>query len=183
MTRAQLSAQRNTKLAERLDDNAKLLAAVVYYLDRLSPGWNDAELILKHQKTLTANWQRHLKAARRVLGIHTHPPAMRLAKDYKNRLSIYASLDLFDFKTSREFRVLPADLTIDDAVRAFNQEHPQVLERTKAFLCRGYRPPRPPLPAFPDQPVPPDPTFPQYAPPKNTKPRDLLRKKLWEGGS
>jgi hypothetical protein len=38
------------------------------------------------------------------------------------------------------FEALPADLTIDDAVREFALQHPEILERTKAFLRDGHSP-------------------------------------------
>ena len=86
----------------------------------------------------------HLEVARRVLGIQLleNGQFMMLPGSYRKRLFAYVGLDLLfgEMGDAAAFEALPTNLTIDDAVREFALQHPEILELSKAFLRDGHSP-------------------------------------------
>jgi hypothetical protein len=142
LSRAEKSALRRARLAEKLSSIELLLVALRTYIWHLDqPGqWQDAEELTKACSRLNSGWRAHLTAARRVLGIfkRLYPtPQLRLAKDYQRRLKNHAGIDLDDSEVEAEFMRLPHDLTITRDVEAFAQANPFLLGLTRNFLTRS----------------------------------------------
>ena len=142
LSRAEKSALRRARLAEKLSSLEILLLALrtyIWHLDR--PGqWQDVEELIKACSRLNSCWRAHLTAARRVLGIfkRLYPtPQLRLAKVYRWRLKRYAGIDLDDSEVEADFMRLPHDLTINADVEAFAQANPFLLGLTRNFLTRS----------------------------------------------
>jgi hypothetical protein len=141
LSRAEKSALRRARLAERLSSPEIFLVALrlyIWHLDR--PGqWQDAEALTKACSKLNSCWRAHLTAARRLLGVfkRLYPTLqLRIAKDYQLRLKRYAGINLFNPATEAEFLALPHDLTINADVEAFAQANPFLLGLTRNFLTR-----------------------------------------------
>ncbi len=138
-------AERNRKLADKLDSNPKLIASIRFYLAKCPPG----QLI--ERKTLYTglrgamdnSWPSHLEAARRVLGFkyYSKSKTYRLPIDYWRHLRD-VGLDIFDgLGFAPEFHQLNAELTLDERVEIYSLFHEEVLERTKALLrAEEYQP-------------------------------------------
>ena len=142
LSRAEKSALRRARLAERLFSPEILLAALrlyIWHLDR--PGqWQDAEGLLQGCSRLNSCWRTHLTAARRVLGIFKRLyPALqlRMARDYQLRLKRYAGIDLANPEIGAEFLSLPHDLTINAAVEAFAGANPFIVGLIRNYLLRS----------------------------------------------
>jgi hypothetical protein len=140
LSRAEKSALRRARLAEKLSSPEILLVALrlyIWHLDR--PGeWQDVDELIKACSKLNSCWRTHLTAARRVLGIFKRLyPALqlRLAKDYRRRLKDHAGIDLDDSEVG--FMRLPHDLTINADVEAFAQANPFLLGLTRNYLLRS----------------------------------------------
>ena len=136
---AERSARRKAELAEKLDSNEMFVAAIVFYCRRLKPGRRvPAAPIRAHHRKLSREWQLHLKAARRLLGVWYDFPnsTYRLPNTFARRLiSVGLNISGSTFE-GRAFRQLNADLILDDALGSFAAGHP-VLERAKQLLS-GY---------------------------------------------
>lgn len=129
------SALRKRRLAERINDNAMLIAAIRFYLACLLPERRaDADQLFGRCKDLSFAWRRHLRAARRVLDVRYRGRTMTLAGNWAFRLG-RVGLEVCDCLGLRqEFKSLNADLAIDDAMRDYAASNWQVLEETKHFL-------------------------------------------------
>jgi hypothetical protein len=136
------SAQRKHKLAEELDDNVALVAAVVFYCDRLKPGrCVPAAPIRAHERKLSHKWRRHFKATRRILGVffNSREDSYRLPRNYSSRLrKVGLTNPEFDSFSAPVFLLHPnVDLENANALRSFAAKHP-ILQRCREFLL-GYQ--------------------------------------------
>ena len=126
------SARNKRALAAKLTDNAQLITALAFYRGRLSPGeW--VFLGKSHGGRLRCPY---LKAARLVLYIRgNEDDEYRLPGNYLQRLRSIGLLPLVDLGGAerRGFEELNADLVVDDAVKAFSDDH-QILDRVKGYL-------------------------------------------------
>jgi hypothetical protein len=142
LSRAEKSALRRARLAEKLSSPEILLVALrlyIWHLDR--PGeWQDVDELIKACSKLNSCWRTHLTAARRVLGIfkRLYPtPQLRIARDYQLRLKRYTGIDLDNPEIEVEFLSLPHDLTINATVEAFASANPFLLGLTRNYLLRS----------------------------------------------
>jgi hypothetical protein len=131
-------AERNRKLAGKLDSNPKLIASIRFYLAKCPPGQ-----LVEHKTLYTGlrgamdkSWPAHLEAARRMLGFkyYSVSKTYRLPMDYWRHL-LDVGLDVLNESgLAPEFHQLNAELTLDERVEIYSIFHKEVLERTKAFL-------------------------------------------------
>ncbi len=141
-------ARRKFELAQKINDNAKLLGGLVHYLSYLVAGeW----VALKQprragSRKLNSDYLRHLTAARRVLQLRARKrfspdgPShceYRLNPSYESQLYAATGLDLGDPWTRTAFDSLPCGFKLSD-LSGFSDEHPDLLERAKAFLAKDY---------------------------------------------
>jgi len=138
------AAQHKYELAGKLDSNEMLVSAFRFYVAELRPKERvDGEPVIAKWRDCTRRMKRHLKAARLVLGIQwPEKDQMVLPGNYRERLLMYTGLDLLlgEMADAAAFEALPSDLTVDDAMKEFALQHPEILERTKAFLRGDYSP-------------------------------------------
>jgi hypothetical protein len=131
--RSDCAAAKKAKIADRLDNNSMVIAAIKLHLDRISPGqWVDAEPILRECRTLPCIWKPYLYAARRVLGIKWRPgngTVRRLPKDAL-RLRRLLGINSLEF---RELALLPFTFNNCAALREFSGRV-NVLDLMKGYL-------------------------------------------------
>jgi hypothetical protein len=130
------SAERKRKLAQKLDDEPMLIAALRFYLGALLPTRTAvAGSVLEQTYGMNLKWKRHLLAARRILGLmwRDRGKTLRLPANYLERLQRIGLDLLTDFDTRSEFFALDTYLEIDEAVTAFTFFHP-VLLAAKSYL-------------------------------------------------
>jgi len=116
-----------------------LVAAIAFYCHWLKPGWLvPAAPIRAHRRKLNHKWQRHLKAARRILGVwhNSREDSYRLPRNYLSRLRKIGLTNLEFDSFSAPVLHPNADLENDNALRSFAAKHP-ILQRAKDFLM-GY---------------------------------------------
>jgi hypothetical protein len=141
-------ARRKFELSQKINDNAKLLGGLVHYLSYLVAGeWVALKQPRREgSRKLTADYLRHLTAARRVLRLHARkrfPPdggshcEYKLSLFYETHLYAATGLNLDDRWTRADFDSLPCGFKLSD-LREFSDEHPELLERAKAFLAKDF---------------------------------------------
>ena len=156
---------RKFRLAQKIDNNTKLIGALVYYIANLVPGqWTPLKPPRRpRSRKLSAAWSRHLTAARRVLKLLARKrfsadgrscTEYYLSLSYEAHLRAAIGLDLYDPCTRAAFDALPSSFRLCD-LQGFADNHPRLLERTKAFLAKDYlrANERPCLPWLPAPPV------------------------------
>jgi hypothetical protein len=168
--RADQAAVRKAKLADRLDDNFMLVAGIAFYLHQLKPGqWVDAEPIEREHRTLSLKWNRHLCAARRILGVKFRREGFfgsyRLLPHVADRvrqvgisrqelnelLEILEFLQPFSFN-SRALREFAEHVNILDLTKRFLKSHSERLDQATDHIDQSDLSPIPPLPASTQQP-------------------------------
>jgi len=130
------SAERKRKLAQKLDDETMLIAALRFYLGALLPTRTaEAGPVREQTYGMSLKWKRHLLAARRILGLmwKDRGRTLRLPSTYLDRLQRIGLDLLIDFDTRSEFFALNTYLEIDEAVTTFAFFRPIILD-AKAFL-------------------------------------------------
>jgi hypothetical protein len=141
-------ARRKFELSQKINDNAKLLGAFVHYLSYLVAGeWVALEQPRREgARKLTSDYLRHLTAARRVLRLSARKRfsldggsycEYYLNPSYEAQLQAVTGLNLGDPCTRAAFDSLPCRFKLSD-LREFSEEHPDMLERAKAFLAKDY---------------------------------------------
>jgi hypothetical protein len=142
--RMRKSAFRQWKAARKLTDNGMLVAALIFYIARLKPGEETpAEPIEKFYRWERRRiWRPYLLAARRWLGIqYPTRDTCVLPEDWFWRL-LYLGRNIWQLEPVEKarFKSLNANLEVDDAVIAFSEAHPEMLERCKIYLEQNYSP-------------------------------------------
>jgi hypothetical protein len=142
------TARRKFELSQKINDNAKLVGGLAHYLRNLVPGeWAALKPPRRERsRKLTADYLRHLTAARRVLRLCARkrfsPDGVSyceyfLSPFYEPQLYARIGLNLGDPFTRAAFDSLPRGFKLGDLCE-FSDEHPQLLERAKAFLAKDY---------------------------------------------
>jgi hypothetical protein len=121
---ARLAKQRHN-LSDRITDNATMLAALVFYCKRLTPGKLTSpaatHAFIKGKSRRV--WRRYCKAARYLLAC-VYGKNLRLPANYLERLRAL-SLDLWPgLPAYQQFVGLNADLEVNDELRAFADQFP-----------------------------------------------------------
>jgi hypothetical protein len=138
------SAYKQWKTAKKLEDNAMLISALIFYVKRLQPGVEtSAEPIEEFYRwERPRKWRPYLLAARRWLGIqYPTRDTLVLPDDWFWRL-IYCGQNTWELDPVEraKFQALNADLEVDDEVISFSEAHPEMLERCKIYLEQNYSP-------------------------------------------
>lgn len=142
------TARRKFELSQKINDNAKLLGGLVHYLSYLVAGeWVALKQPRREgSRKLTSDYLRHLTAARRALRLRARkrfsPDGCShceyyLSPFFETQLYAATGLNLNDPWTRADFDSLPCGFKLRD-LREFSHEHPDLLERTKAFLTKDY---------------------------------------------
>ena len=145
------AAERKRQLAEKIDSNELLIAALRFYLAILKPGRPVlASLVWARSKDLSRRVKTSLRAARRVLGIFfpksvTGQLLIRLPENFTSRLR-KIGLDLSDWDLRKRLEALNPNLIVDEPMKEFANSHP-ILEAVKAWL-RTSAGPKPEAPPF-----------------------------------
>ena len=129
------------QLAEEIDDNAMLISSIRFYLSHLRTNRAVAAVPIRaREKSRSKHFRKHLKAARRVLGVRYikadlpyQKDAMRLSRGYHLRLEEIGLDSWHDADWVRLFEGLNAYLVIDEDVEYFSKRH-QILSNVKHFL-------------------------------------------------
>jgi hypothetical protein len=135
------SARKKAELAEKLDSNQMLVAAIRFYTGHLTAEPVNVDEMLANHRQMTRKWQRHLKAARLVLGVESqkddrHCVCFRLPRNWQRRVLERIGLPLIHPAELENFEQLSTNLLIDARLGRYSDAHP-VLERAKDYL-RGW---------------------------------------------
>jgi hypothetical protein len=133
--------RRSTKLANTIDNPEILLLACRMYCSLPAGELVSDVPIIALLATQSRKVRAHAQVARRVLLVQVRPGAVKLPKNWRDRLGPIG-LELGRPEELARFLALPNDLTLTSAVHAYAAAHPGVLERAKRFL-RGERQPKP----------------------------------------
>jgi hypothetical protein len=134
-------ARRRSKVAERISDNAMIIAVLAFYCGRLQLGQprsrDEVEVICPKK------FKPYLQAARWLLGIrYDHARnTFKLPFNYLDKKLFAIGLRLWINPTERiRFEKLNHDLILDDDMIAFANDHPEVLEAARRRLKGCYKP-------------------------------------------
>ena len=133
------------KLADNLTSNHCIILAIRWWVEVLivekytCPGRPQRE---GHRK-VNSEWKHHLRGAGRVLGLSHRKNkdrtySSRLPYGYVRNLRDRTGLDLEDWRTKRDFGLLPLHFPLEDRLtERFSEQHPHVLDRAKDWLLQS----------------------------------------------